>query len=48
MWTFAALNQHCLQLLSILNEKEQRASQETKPQYHLESDVSVLEVRESK
>lgn len=48
MWTFAALNQHCLQLLSILNEKEQRISQETKPQYHLESDVSVLEVRESK
>lgn len=41
----AALNQQCLELLSMLNVKEQRDYQGTKPQYSPERDASVLEVR---
>ncbi|XP_070821466.1 coiled-coil domain-containing protein 125 [Chaetodon trifascialis] len=39
-----ALSQQCLELLSILNVKEQTAYQGTKPQYSPERDASVLEM----
>lgn len=41
----AALSQQYLELLSLLNVKEQRIYQATKPQCSLESESSVLEVR---
>ncbi|XP_068167075.1 coiled-coil domain-containing protein 125 isoform X2 [Antennarius striatus] len=40
----SALNQQYLELLSMLNVKEQRVYQGTKPQYHPEKDASVLEL----
>lgn len=40
----SALGRQCLELLSMLNVKEQRAYQETKPQYSSERDASVLEL----
>ncbi|XP_070761146.1 coiled-coil domain-containing protein 125 [Enoplosus armatus] len=40
----SALNRQCLELLSMLNVKEQRAYQRTKPQYSPERDASVLEL----
>lgn len=43
---FAAQNRQCLELLSMLNVKEQRVYQESKPQYSTERDSSVLEVSE--
>uniref|UniRef100_A0A3Q3WNE4 Uncharacterized protein n=1 Tax=Mola mola TaxID=94237 RepID=A0A3Q3WNE4_MOLML len=41
---FVSLNRQCLELLSMLNVKEQRNYQETKPQYGRERDASVLEL----
>ncbi|XP_069378944.1 coiled-coil domain-containing protein 125 isoform X2 [Paralichthys olivaceus] len=38
------LSRQCLELLSMLNVREQRAYQETKPQYSVERDTSVLEL----
>ncbi|XP_051278298.1 coiled-coil domain-containing protein 125 isoform X1 [Dicentrarchus labrax] len=40
----SALSRQYLELLSMLNMKEQRAYQETKPQYSPERDASVLEM----
>ncbi|KAK2837068.1 hypothetical protein Q5P01_014280 [Channa striata] len=40
----AALSQQCLELLSMLNVKEQRVYHGTKPQYSPERDASVLEL----
>nr|XP_046242051.1 coiled-coil domain-containing protein 125 isoform X2 [Scatophagus argus] len=40
----SALSRQCLELLSMLNVKEQRAYQGTKPQYSPERDASVLEM----
>ncbi|XP_076586576.1 LOW QUALITY PROTEIN: coiled-coil domain-containing protein 125 [Chaetodon auriga] len=40
----SALSQQCLELLSMLNVKEQTAYQGTKPQYSPERDASVLEM----
>ncbi|XP_045898759.1 coiled-coil domain-containing protein 125 [Micropterus dolomieu] len=40
----SALSRQCLELLSMLNVKEQRAYQGTKPQYSPERDASVLEL----
>lgn len=45
MCVFAALNQQCSELISILGVKEQRIYQETKPKYSQSRDASVLEVR---
>lgn len=42
---FAALNQQCSELISIMDVKEQRIYQETKPKYSQSRDASVLEVR---
>uniref|UniRef100_A0A4W6E6G6 Uncharacterized protein n=2 Tax=Lates calcarifer TaxID=8187 RepID=A0A4W6E6G6_LATCA len=41
---FTALSRQCLELLSMLNVKEQRAYQGTKPQYSPERDASVVEL----
>ncbi|KAI3372302.1 hypothetical protein L3Q82_022668 [Scortum barcoo] len=40
----SALSRQCLELLSMLNVKEQRVYQGTKPQYSPEKDASVLEL----
>ncbi|TMS03274.1 Coiled-coil domain-containing protein 125 [Larimichthys crocea] len=40
----SALSRQCLELLSMLNVKEQRTYQGTKPQYSLHTDSSVLEL----
>lgn len=45
MCVFAALNQQCSELISILDVKEQRIYQETKPKYSQSRDASVLEVK---
>ncbi|XP_029366897.1 coiled-coil domain-containing protein 125 isoform X3 [Echeneis naucrates] len=39
-----ALNRQCVELLSMLNVKEKRTYQETKPQYSQKGDASVLEL----
>lgn len=41
----AALKRQYLELLSMLNVKEQRIYQATKPQYSLDTESGVLEVR---
>ncbi|XP_060893480.1 coiled-coil domain-containing protein 125 [Labrus mixtus] len=40
----SALSRQCLELLSMLNIKEQRVYQETKPQYSLDRDSGILEM----
>uniref|UniRef100_UPI0037E741BB coiled-coil domain-containing protein 125 n=1 Tax=Semicossyphus pulcher TaxID=241346 RepID=UPI0037E741BB len=40
----SALSRQCLELLSMLNVKEQRAYQETKPQYSPDRDAGILEL----
>lgn len=45
---FAALNQQCSELISILDLREQRIFREMKPKYGQSRDAGVLEVREQK
>lgn len=45
---FAALNQQCSELISILDLREQRIFREMKPKYGQSRDSGVLEVREQK
>lgn len=42
---FAALNQQCSELISILDLREQRIFREMKPKYGQSRDAGVLEVR---
>lgn len=46
MCVFAALNQQCSELISILDLREQRIYRETKPKYGQSRDAGVLEVRD--
>lgn len=43
---FAALNQQCSELISILDLREQRIFREMKPKYSQSRDAGALEVRE--
>lgn len=44
---FTALGRQCLELLSMLNLREQRVYEGSKPQYSPERNTSVLEVRDN-